>query len=167
MKTVIVPAQITSVEDRVAGNLTFTQLLLMIAPVFISTAVYVFLPPFLGYKSYKIVIAMLIIAVFLTLAIRIQGRLIAQWIAVLATYNSRPRYYVFNKNSYRFDKDNPKIVATEDKEHALQPVKEFHHEHISVKKLYAFDRLSESPKMAFVYAINKKGKLYVRVQEND
>jgi hypothetical protein len=43
MKTTIVPAQVTTVEDRITARLTFTQLLLLVTPVFLSGAMFAFL----------------------------------------------------------------------------------------------------------------------------
>lgn len=56
MKTSIVPAQITTVEDKVAGNLSLPQLFLLSAPIFIGSLVYLIFPPFMGAASYKLVI---------------------------------------------------------------------------------------------------------------
>jgi len=47
MKTTTVPAQVTTVEDRLAGNLSLTQLLLLVCPVFVSCLIYVVFPPFI------------------------------------------------------------------------------------------------------------------------
>ena len=45
MKTAIVPAQVTTVEDKVAGNLNLTQLLLIASPVFVRGVIYAVFPP--------------------------------------------------------------------------------------------------------------------------
>lgn len=164
MKTAIVPAQITSVEDRVAGNLTFTQLLLMIVPIFFSAAIYVFLPPFLGYKNYKVGIALLLVITCLILAIRIKNKLVVSWIKVIALYNLRPRYFVFDKNSTRIESTMP--VKAEQAQSKTKKTKSSFPKHtFSTKELYAFDQISGSPKAALAYATNKKGELYVRIQE--
>ena len=164
MKTAIVPAQITSVEDRIAGNLTFTQLLLMIVPIFLSVAIYVFLPPFLGYTNYKVIIAVVLLLTCLTLAIRIKNKLIVSWLKIIATYNVRPRYFVFNKNSTSHIK--PEVAPKQRKQSVVKEVKKTPSRHIfSTKELYTFDQINANPKAALAYATNKKGELYVRVQE--
>src|SRR6266576_4782423 len=98
MRTSIVPAQITTVEDKVAGNLGLTQLLLLAAPVFISTATYIVLPPNLGAAAYKIVMMTVIAVVFGLLAIRIKGKILLLWAIMITRYNLRPRHYIFDKN---------------------------------------------------------------------
>lgn len=98
MKTTIVPAQVTTVEDRIAGNLTLSQLLFLALPVFGCSILYVALPPFMGVAPYKVVLMSVATLLCLLLAIRIKGRLLGAWLVVLARYHGRPRYYVFNKN---------------------------------------------------------------------
>jgi len=99
MRSTIVPAQITTVEDRVAGNLGISQLLLLITPVFGGSALYVILPPFFGYAEYKIGIIVIIALLCGILAIRIKGKIILLWAVVRLKYNLRPMFYVYNKNS--------------------------------------------------------------------
>lgn len=99
MKVTVVPAQITTVEDRIAGNLGVSQLLLLALPVFGGSLLYVILPPFMGSASYKLVV-MTILAVLCGIsAIRIKGKIVLLWIVVLLRYKLRPRYYVFTKQS--------------------------------------------------------------------
>lgn len=44
MRSTVIPAQVTTVEDTIAGNLTITQIMLLIAPVLLSTAIYAVVP---------------------------------------------------------------------------------------------------------------------------
>jgi len=39
-----------------------------------------------------------VIVIALLLALRIKGKVVANWLGVLFTYNQRARYYIFNKN---------------------------------------------------------------------
>ncbi len=98
MKTAVVPAQITTVEDRVAGNLTLQQLLLMAAPIFINFALFIVLPKPLHFTAYKSVLMTLVTVLCLVSAIRFKGKLLLIWALALTRYNLRPRYYVYNKN---------------------------------------------------------------------
>ena len=45
MKTQVIPAQITTVEDKIVGSLTFSQLLLLLTPVALVALIYAFMPP--------------------------------------------------------------------------------------------------------------------------
>ncbi|OYW83791.1 hypothetical protein B7Z17_05135, partial [Candidatus Saccharibacteria bacterium 32-49-10] len=99
MKITVVPAQVTTVEDRIVGNLGFSQMLLLIVPVFVGAGLFAVLPPAMGSASYKYVI-MAIIAFFCALlAIRIRGKILAAWLVTILRYNLRAKYYLFNKNS--------------------------------------------------------------------
>lgn len=99
MKTTVVPAQMTTVEDKIAGNLSFTQLLLLTTPVFLGGGVFILVPPIMGYTVFKLVVATCMAFVCVMLAIRVKGKILAQWIAVIARYRLRPQFYLFNKNN--------------------------------------------------------------------
>ena len=99
MKSTVIPAQVTTVEDRIAGNLSLTQILLLIAPVLLSTAIYALLPQKLAFSGYKIPLIILISILFVALAIRVKGRLALNWVGIIVTFLLRPHIYVFNKNS--------------------------------------------------------------------
>lgn len=98
MKVTVVPAQVTTVEDRIIGNLGFSQMLLLVVPVFASAALFVILPPFMGSAVYKFVLMGVMAALCCVLAIRIKGKILAAWIILILRYNLRPKYYLFNKN---------------------------------------------------------------------
>lgn len=98
MKTAIVPAQITTVEDKVAGNLSVQQLILLVTPLFISGGVFALLPPSFGIVIYKIVIVSVVALICLAAAIRVRGTLLVYWIARLLRYTLRPRIYVYRRN---------------------------------------------------------------------
>ena len=98
MKTTVVPAQVTTVEDKVAGSLSFTQLILLTIPVFLSGALFIIFPPLFNISPLKVIIGVALTLCCFVLAFRIKGKLVLTWITVLARYNSRPTFYIFNKN---------------------------------------------------------------------
>ncbi|OGE31923.1 hypothetical protein A2631_02255 [Candidatus Daviesbacteria bacterium RIFCSPHIGHO2_01_FULL_44_29] len=98
MRTTIIPAQITTVEDKIAGNLNLAQIILLLIPVIWITVVYVLVPTPFAINLYKIPLALVVLIACLILAIRIRGKIVLSWLVVLLQYNLRPRYYVFNKN---------------------------------------------------------------------
>lgn len=99
MRTTVIPAQITTVEDTIAGNLTLTQILLLLAPVLVSTAIYAVLPQKLTFTAYKIPLVIAVSLVSILFALRIKGRLVLNWLIILAGYLFRPHLFVFNKNT--------------------------------------------------------------------
>lgn len=98
MKRSTVPAQITTVEDTIIGNLTALQLVLLVFPIcfgFISFAV---LPPNFHFVLYKMVAMLILLLIGAILQMRIKDKLLLMWIITVIRYNVRPRYYIYNKN---------------------------------------------------------------------
>jgi hypothetical protein len=98
MKSTIVPAQITSVEDKIAGNVSFTQLLLLVTPVFLSGIIFAAIPPVVVVTPFKISVSVFMSIIFACLAIRIRGTLLIHWLGVIGRFKLRPRITVYNKN---------------------------------------------------------------------
>ena len=97
MKQTVVPAQVTTVEDKIAGNISFTQMLLLVTPVFFGGLSFILLPPFLKYSPYKVAIWALIAVVLIQLGIRIRGRIFLDWIGVKPVCNSRPDDVIYSE----------------------------------------------------------------------
>ncbi len=98
MKSVVVPAQITTVEDKIAGSLNFIQIILLVFSLIIGTAFYGLIPPKLHLSSLKIVLMIAEFVVFGLLALRYKGRILADWLVIYLRYKARPRIYIFTKN---------------------------------------------------------------------
>lgn len=98
MRTTAIPAQITTVEDKIAGNLNLTQIMLLLAPVFLSTFIYAVLPERLHFTPYKIALIATSFITFVFLSLRIKERVVLNWLIVLVSYWARPHLYLFNKN---------------------------------------------------------------------
>jgi hypothetical protein len=98
MKTAIVPAQITTVEDRIAGSLGLSQVFLLSAPMFIGAGLYITLPPMMHNAPYKLMLFLFLVLTCGILAIRIKGKIVLLWVHTILRYNLRPKHYVFNKN---------------------------------------------------------------------
>jgi len=166
MKTTIVPAQVTTVEDKIAGNIGMSQLLLLITPVFIGSILFVILPPFFSYSAYKAVLIVIMALLCATLAIRIRGKILLYWVAVLVRYNTRPKFYVFNKNDMHLR--DPEIepletkettpVSTETESAKLVPM-------LSLSEIVTAQNILAHPSANFRLEFNKKGKLSVHITE--
>lgn len=98
MRTTIIPAQITTVEDKIAGSLNMTQILIMMFPVLWTALVYILLFPSMKITSFKLVLIIFATATAGILALRIKDKIVAEWLGVLLKYRLRPKYYLFNKN---------------------------------------------------------------------
>jgi hypothetical protein len=166
MKTTIVPAQVTTVEDKIAGNISMHQLLLLVVPIFIGSGLFVILPPFFSYAVYKVVMIAIIASICALLAIRIRGKILLFWLAVLLKYNLRPRYYVFNKNDSYLREDYDLTIQKEIEEeeeqggmvYSLAPA-------LSLGEVVTAEQLLANPNANFRLEINKKGRLSVHITE--
>ncbi len=168
MKTAIVPAQITTVEDKVAGNLGLSQLMLLAAPVFIGSAVYIIFPPSLGAAVYKLVIVTIISVVFGLLAIRIKGRILLLWAITIARYNLRPRHYVFDKNDMHLrDKNEEKVEPDTSTEQA--PSRRATGSNLvsalSTPDTVMLESIISNPDAKLHFKTDRKGGLSVRITE--
>ncbi len=120
MKIAIVPAQITSVEDKIIGNLSFSQVMLLICPVFITAASFIFLPPFTSYKTYKLIISLLIATTCIALAVRVKNRLVIEWLSILIRYNSRPTLYLQSLPDPVKHQKDPRAIKPKTKTKAIK-----------------------------------------------
>ena len=98
MKSTVVPAQITTVEDKIAGSLNFIQIILLVFSLIIGTAFYGLIPPKLHLSTLKIILMITQFAVFGSLALRYKGRILADWLVIYLRYKARPRIYIYTKN---------------------------------------------------------------------
>lgn len=166
MRTTTVPAQITTVEDKIAGELSLVQLLLLVTPIFGGAAIFVVLPPFFASAPYKIVVIVCIAVLFATLAIRIKGKIILAWLLILARYNTRPRYYLFNKNDTHL-RDIPKPEAPQEAVEETEPKKTTRVPlpSLSTAELVQVEQLIASPEANLHFRTDKKGALSVHITE--
>ncbi len=98
MKTTIVPAQITTVEDRIAGNLTFPQIILLVISLIAGAGIYGGVGPALHLSDLKLALIILQFIIFGTLSLRISGKIVADWLIIYLRFKSRPKRYIFTKN---------------------------------------------------------------------
>lgn len=98
MKQQVIPAQITTVEDRIAGNLNFTQIILLMIPLFSLMITYAILPRPMHLTLYKIPVIIVVTLLCSILSLRIKGKVVLQWLTIFLTYNIRPTFYLNDKN---------------------------------------------------------------------
>ena len=165
MRTTIVPAQITTVEDRIMGNIGVSQLMLFIAPLFVGGAFYMLLPPFFNYAVYKIVIAVCIAFVCAILAIRFKGKIVLFWLIALLLYNLRPQYYVLDKNDTHLRENEKSTITQEASETEVAVKQRSTTPHLSTAELIQAEDILNDPAITPSYEINKRGELRVRLTE--
>lgn len=166
MKVTVVPAQVTTVEDRIAGSLGLSQLVLLATPIFGGSALYVVLPPVYHNALYKLIVITLLLLLCGLLAIRIKGKIVLFWLITLLRYNIRPRYYVYNKRSLHGREDyRNRAVSEPETAPTKRSRKKQHITHLSMAEIMKLQNIIENPAANLMFETNKKGKLYVRITE--
>lgn len=166
MKVTVVPAQVTTVEDRIVGNLGFSQMLLLIVPVFVSAALFAALPPVMGSAPYKFTVMGIMAFICALLAIRIRGKIVAAWLISILRYNLRPKYYLFNKNTTAMREDftpgSMKKPASDKKRNPTKRALLPRLNDIEAAKILA---VIENPAAQLRFETTRKGALHVRLTE--
>ncbi len=166
MKMTVVPAQVTTVEDRIIGTLGFSQILLLIVPVFASAGIFTLLPPFMGSAIYKYVVMGVVAMIFCILAIRIKGKIVAFWLVTILRYNLRPKYYLFNKNVTTLRENYPiRKEQQEPEKTAPKATKQVARHQLDIPATARVLATLENPAARVRFETGKKGNLHVRLTE--
>jgi hypothetical protein len=125
MKSVVVPAQITTVEDKIVGSLSFSQIILLVFSLIVGTAFYGLIAPKLHLSTFKAILMILQFMFFGGLALRYQGRILADWLILYLRFKSRPRVYTFTKNDLpsRMQPEAIKELVEKPVRHVVQKTK--------------------------------------------
>lgn len=162
MKIATVPAQITTVEDRIAGNLGVSQLLLLVTPAFMGSILYVVLPPTKHIAPYKLVLIVSLLVICSLLAIRIKRKLLLFWLLIIFRYNRRPSYYIFNKNSLAGRvKYEPSKSAPLKAQEEVKPVRHTQQSTLGTADTARVLDLMNNPDAHLYFKTDKKGILNV------
>lgn len=161
MKTTVVPAQITTVQDRIAGNFTFAQIFLFIIALIVGTVLYVIIPPKMHLDSLKLSLIVFVLFVLGGLSLRINGKIVAEWLTAYTKYSKRPRRYVFTKND-EFTREKP-IPIREQAVVAEQPVEKLKTvvTELPLPEKNQLGRLLEDPSVTVSFELAKKGGIDV------
>ncbi len=166
MKVTVVPAQVTTVEDRIIGNLGFSQMLLLIVPVFLGAALFAGLPPAMGSSTYKFVVMGILAFICCMLAIRIKGKIIALWLVTILRYNLRPKFYIFNKNTTALREDYEDVPTEQvDTANTSLPVATKQLSKLELHELVKVLATIDNPASRLRFETTKKGSLHVRLTE--
>lgn len=166
MRISIVPAQITTVEDKIAGNVSVQQAMLLGLPILFGFIIALVFPPSGQFVAYKIAIVLGLFVVCGSLAIRIKDRIVAQWLKLFVVYSARPLHYVYDKNS-TYLRDIAQTEAVTEKIVTIQQVKKpvVNTNNISPKEFLRLEQFATDARAGMKFEIGKKGELNVRITE--
>jgi hypothetical protein len=168
MKSTVVPAQITTVEDKIMGNLTLQQMVLLATPVFVNFVLFAILPSSMHISAYKVVLMTIVACVCALLAVRIKGKILLVWLVTITRYNSRARFYVFNKNDL-YMRDLPTSAQAVKQEEFLgedlkdEPVVKI--PSLSISDLAKLESILANPAAKLSFKLHKKRGLHVSITE--
>jgi hypothetical protein len=168
MKTTTVPAQITTVEDKIAGNLTLQQMALLASPVFVDFALYALMPTMLKLNTYKLILMALITLITDIAAIRFKSRILLIWAITILKYNTRPRYYVFNKNDTYTRSETSTLINEEPGVKTITKAKQNIQQtacQLSQEDVFRLEHILANPLANLSFTISKKGALHVNITE--
>jgi hypothetical protein len=158
MRTTIIPAQITTVEDKIAGSLNMTQILILMFPVLWTAIIYILFAPTMKLVVYKLGLIGIVTLICLVLVIRIKDKIVAEWLGVVLRYHFRPRFWLYNKNdtSNRII-DIPEIpdIAVIKRKSTKKTTNDQKTE-INISDLVRLEQLIDSGKVAVRYQFEKK-----------
>ncbi len=169
MKVTVVPAQVTTVEDRIIGNLSMLQVMLLLGPVFGGALLFGLLPPFMEGAGYKYLLLSVLGLVFGVLSIRIKGQVLVVKLITLIKFYSRPGVYIYDKNStYLKDMSHltqPEEVPLDIGLDSRSSLKATSLPNLDVSdKVRAYEYI-ESNESEVSFKTDKKGRLYVQIAE--
>lgn len=167
MRSTIIPAQITTIEDKIAGNLNFTQILLLMIPVFTSLVLYAFIAPQLELTPAKIGLSIIVFGLSIILSMRYRGKVLLDWLIIYSRYSLRPGYYLFDKNDrYLRDIYLPEVKLPPKPLEAVNQPKQTTHPTYTMNQVVYFDDLLSHHQLNI--ALNqRKGGFDVAYQQVD
>lgn len=168
MRATTIPAQITTVEDKIAGNLNMTQVALLAVPIIFAAMVYTAFPPTFHFAIYKLPLILIVAVLCVGLSLRINGKVIISWLIVVLRFNLRPKYYLFDKNDeYLRDMYLPEIekkpfrlslpnfLKSKKKVEGI-PARSF-----SISDLMKLQDFIHNPEYSFSFKVSEKGGINV------
>ena len=169
MRTRVIPAQITTVEDKIVGNLNLMQMAILIVPIFFTTLIYALLPPSMSFVAYKLALSVIVLVVCAILSLRIKGKVVVNWLSILCRYNLRAKYFVYNKNEVCLrNLYLPQTLKTSVvKEKTVKAKTNVQTTSIigQVKNLMSLESFIRNEEIDFRYKIGKKGGLNVAFEQ--
>ena len=169
MRVSVVPAQVTTVEDRIIGCLGFMQILILVSAILCGAGVFVVLPPMMGEAWYKYGIIAAVLTVGSILSIRVRGVILAHWVSIIVRYNQRPMYYVADKNTTAY-RQRDKDIDIDDQAHMpvhASPSAVSRHQptHLDVSARAKARAVIDDPAAHIRIATDTKGGVYVRITQ--
>jgi hypothetical protein len=165
MKRSIVPAQITTVEDRVLGNLTPYQAGLISLPLIFGVLFYATLPPHFHLKLYKIVLIAGLELTGAILSIRVNDQMLIFWLLKRLRYNVRPRYYIYDKNDAYLRNVSTNFTPVTAEKPDVQESTATEIKEVAVSDAVRIEEIMADERVNLRFKTSKNGRLHVLANE--
>ncbi len=167
MRSTVIPAQITTVEDKITNNLSLTQLVILVFPILISFIFYLIIPPAIKLSIIKIGLSLTVFILLSPLAIRVNDKILLLWIMLFIKYYSRESYYVFNKNdlTYRLHTNEPIIENLKSDTIINNKTDKGQQKINGSRQQLSLENLINNPMINFSFKNSRKGSWHVNVSK--
>jgi len=167
MKTSIVPAQITTVEDKIAGKLTIRQLLILLIAGFTDILIFLIFPKALRLTPIKLIIISLNSIIVSLLAYKHQEKILLSWLLLIFSYLKRPRIYIYHKNAKAKRNDPVEIIKAADNQTSLptKHIKEISESYLHDQVNFLSSSIVNNEKFKVNFINDKKRGLKIYVSE--
>lgn len=155
MKISLIPAQVTSVEDKITASLSLSQIIILICALINALVFYIILPPFLKFNLIKIIFIVLMNLFIAALSLRVGENILVDYLILRIKFYLRPRRYVFYRKALNEDINSE---INQESTLILRP---------KVKNIATFGRtihdLNLPKDKKLIFKVNKNGRLYVQI----
>ena len=158
MRRTRIPAEITSVEDRIVGDLSLPQLVLLTFPAVVVAGIYLAVPPVAGITTLKIVLVAVLSLLSSLLAVRREGRLLGTFVFEWLTYSTRSHVFVSDKNTSALRLSSTRLSFTSPRTPARKASKRKPPE---PRGATIHDAMTDAVNLTYT----KKVKIYVQIQQ--
>lgn len=165
MKVTVVPAQVTTVEDRIMGSLTVHQVMLLSLPIFGGSLIFALLPPMMNGVTYKYILLALGGVVCVILAIRFHQKLILFWLITRLRFQMRPRYYVSTHPGRGVEESEREQLTKHSVNETFLPKEE--ESTSSLIPTAHLQMISKESAQTLLFYANKKGGYHVRISHGN
>jgi PrgI family protein len=152
MKVSIVPAEMTSVQDKIIGNLNITQVVLLTLPLIFSIIIFLVIPPFSKTSILKIFISGILLVIFGIMSINIEGKIILEHSKIIYKYLIRPKIYLHTLREFESESFVELVPITSPKISETPPPILDRNNYFNLKK-----------KDKLIFNLNKEGGLDAKV----
>lgn len=130
MRTTIIPAQITSVEDKITSFLNLKQIVILVFNLIFVMIIFLIIPPFIKFSIIKMIFTFLLSIIIAPLSFKYRGVLLLDYLKLILDFKLRPKVYVLIRDDQvdeeiNFEKKS--FMSLKTKEKTFTKVKKLGH----------------------------------------